>query len=465
MSETKAQVDGLKEILIWSSGCPGWQRDALRRLCLGPDLDAADEAELLEILKGERAAAPLASEHIRQTAKASQNVTLKAIRNVENVNALAKKQTLSFCEKGITTVYGDNGSGKSGYARILKSACRARLERGFDVRPNIYGERGVPTAGISYIEGTTNSTHDWTKGQSSPATLSAISVFDAAAANIHVTGTNEIAYTPFPLLVLGRLATAADDLQRSVNSEVQQLESQIPPTVSNPQCSRETKTGKVLWGLSSKTKAETVEVLSTLSDEEKAELMALKRDLADDPAAIASRSARLAQRLETLSSIVDGAAAAWGDEPLQAILQMKIDIAEKTKLVHLEAERRFAGDPLVPGSALWLELWRAARVYAETELHHGSPFPNIEEEDALCVLCQRPLDPVAADRLTRFATFVADELGKQLRAAQEGLSQAMNFENSDYLNVRKIVEIREYLSQVGESDLAWISQTRVVHRG
>jgi ABC-type cobalamin/Fe3+-siderophores transport system ATPase subunit len=452
MSETKEQVDGLKEILTWSSGCPDWQRDALRRLCLRADLVTADEAELLEVLKGRRAADPLTDQHIRRTATASQSVTLKAISQVENVNALAGKQTLSFCDKGITTVYGDNGSGKSGYVRILKSACRARLERGFEVRPNIYGASGVPTASISYVEGTTNCTYVWEKGQPTPVTLSGISVFDSAAATVHVTGTNEIAYTPFPLLVLGQLANAADDLQRSVNGEIQQFESQIPPTISSPQCSRETTTGKVLWGLSGKTKPETIEALSALSDDEKAQLTALKRDLADDPAAIASRSARLAQRLDTLSSIVDGAGGTWGDEPLQALLQMKIDIEEKAKLVQLEAERRFAGDPLVPGSELWHELWRAARAYAETEVHPGRPFPKIEE-DALCVLCQRPLDSGAADRLTRFAAFVADELGKQLRAAQEGLRQAMGFEDSDYLDVRKIAEIREYLDQVGEPEL------------
>ena len=63
-------IDGLDEILQWSATGPIWQKDALRRLCAGPELDAADEAELLEILKGSRSADPLSNKHIGQKAKA-----------------------------------------------------------------------------------------------------------------------------------------------------------------------------------------------------------------------------------------------------------------------------------------------------------------------------------------------------------------------------------------------------------
>jgi hypothetical protein len=133
MTDSNSPVDRIQNILAWSKGCPEWQRDALRRLCAGPDLAESDEIELLEIMKGTRVANTLTDQQIRQPAKASQAIILKSIHNAENINALAEKQTLSFCEKGVTIVYGDNGSGKSGYARILKGACRARLERGFDI--------------------------------------------------------------------------------------------------------------------------------------------------------------------------------------------------------------------------------------------------------------------------------------------------------------------------------------------
>ena len=42
------------------------------------------------------------------------------------MTALAREQTLEFQPAGLTVIYGDNASGKSGYARILKKVCRAR---------------------------------------------------------------------------------------------------------------------------------------------------------------------------------------------------------------------------------------------------------------------------------------------------------------------------------------------------
>ena len=454
MTETKP-VDGLQDILIWSKGCPDWQRDALRRLCLGPDLVESDEIELLEIMKGTRGADKLSDQHIRQPARASHAVILKSIRNVENVNALAEGQTLSFSEKGITIVYGDNGSGKSGYARILKSACRARLERGFDIRPNIYGTRqGQPqTASIAYLDGTTGRTHQWIKGKSSAPALSTIGVFDAAAASIHATGTNEIAYTPFPLLILGRLAKAADNIRQRLSSETKLLEDQIPPSVTNHQCSKETAAGRLLLNLSGKTKPETVAVLATFTEDERAELLALKVDFANDPAAIASRNLTLAQRLESLSAAVAAIEASLNDSPLEAVLILKQEILDKSEAARLDAERRFSGDPIQAGTPLWRQLWESARVFAEAEAHSGEAFPQIDV-DSLCVLCQRPIDAEAADRFARFEAFVADKLGKQIKTAEDHLQRALNFSGCEYLQLRRIVDINDYLARAGEPGLA-----------
>ena len=48
------------------------------------------------------------------------------MHGVRHVNALAPDQRLTLHRVGLTIIYGDNGSGKSGYARILKKVCRAR---------------------------------------------------------------------------------------------------------------------------------------------------------------------------------------------------------------------------------------------------------------------------------------------------------------------------------------------------
>lgn len=56
----------------------------------------------------------------------TKQVILKSIGPVQNVATLSENQILTFAKTGITVIYGDNGVGKSSYARILKNACLAR---------------------------------------------------------------------------------------------------------------------------------------------------------------------------------------------------------------------------------------------------------------------------------------------------------------------------------------------------
>lgn len=114
----------LQEILEWSKERPLWQRDALRRLVVSGELTDDDIAELTAICKGEHGLAdkaeaqPLAEQHVPEQKEATSAVSLESICHHKGVNALAENQTVTF-SGGLTIVYGDNGSGKSGSIRIL----------------------------------------------------------------------------------------------------------------------------------------------------------------------------------------------------------------------------------------------------------------------------------------------------------------------------------------------------------
>ena len=114
-------------------------------------------------------------EHVRDAESADALVTLTAIEKVRHVNALAEGERLSFFQKGVTVVYGDNGSGKSGYIRILKQACRARSMKGEKVIPNIYGAAsGTPQARLLFTEDGENRRHDWVLGVAADPLLSSV---------------------------------------------------------------------------------------------------------------------------------------------------------------------------------------------------------------------------------------------------------------------------------------------------
>ena len=126
----------LDDILAWTiSDLSLWQRDAERRLFQKEaGLSVQDYDELYVLLRAANGLpnplnlqpVPLAAEHLPAKLASVATVVLKAMRDLRHVNRIAQGQTLPFSPTGITVIYGGNGTGKSGYSRVLKHACRAR---------------------------------------------------------------------------------------------------------------------------------------------------------------------------------------------------------------------------------------------------------------------------------------------------------------------------------------------------
>ncbi|MGA9866037.1 MAG: ATP-binding protein, partial [Acetobacteraceae bacterium] len=409
--ETTTEAVALGAIVQWSADQPLWQRDALRRLCDKEELDESDLRALLALCKEPSSvAAPLDTTHVSDPAAASATVVVKAIREVRHVNALAGDQVLSFGKKGLTVIYGDNGSGKSGYARILKQACRARGARNEKILPNIYSNTSGPaTARIEFLADQQNCAENWQHGNAADALLSSVSIFDSKSANVHVEGQNDLAYTPFPLKLLSSLAQACQTIKDRLNSEITAIEAQTPSSLTKPSVKAHTAVGQLLGGLSANTKPTDVEKLATLSAAEVARFAALKVDLAADPARQARQLQQLKVRLDADIDRLESLVAATSDENVSKLRIALAEYETATAAAHTASTTLFAGDPLPEiGSAVWRALWEAARGYSDKVAYPGVSFPNTIS-DARCVLCQQKLEPAAADRLSRFAGFVKNE--------------------------------------------------------
>ena len=360
------EAAALADILKWSADLPAWQRDALRRLCGQSKLETADITALVAICKGADAGSPLDANHVRDPAASHAVVSLNALHGLSHVNALAPGERLSFGKSGLTVIYGDNGAGKSGYARVLKQLCRARSPKGDAILPNIYAAgSGTPAASIDFFIGAQKRSASWTQGSPPDAMLSAVSVFDSRTANVHVENTNDLAYTPLPLRILAGLAQACQDVKATLAAEVKALQEQTPAVLSKPECKPETIVGKLISGLSGKTKPETVEKLAGLSAEEEPRLQTLNIDLASDPARtvrqLQGQEARIKSAIEQLDRLI----AAATDESRVALRVAHTQRATARSAAAAASANLFADEPLPDiGSDVWKALWEAARDYS-----------------------------------------------------------------------------------------------------
>jgi energy-coupling factor transporter ATP-binding protein EcfA2 len=451
------EAAALGDILRWSEGLPGWQRDALRRLYSQARLNSVEIAELVAICKAKSPGVPILATHIRDAGAGQAVVSLSALHGLSHVNALAPGERLSFGKTGLTVIYGDNGAGKSGYARVLKQLCRARHPKGDDaVLPNIYaGGGGVPTASVDFLVGGQGRSATWSQGGVTDPLLSAVSVFDSRTANVHVESTNDLAYTPQPLRMLADLAQACQDVKATLTAEVQELENKTPAVLETPACQAETAVGELVTGLSGKTKPEDVERLAQLTEAETARLQTLTADLGADPARIVRQLQAQESRIRATLERLEQVEAAATETNLVALRAARGRLMTARAAAQAASTDLFRDEQLPDiGSETWRALWEAARAYSQASAYPEQPFP-VTDSTSHCVLCQQSLDEPAARRLSSFEAFVQDESQRRETEADDAYHSLLDQLSEPRFSIRDIPGLKAFLrDDVGRGDVA-----------
>lgn len=119
------------DIITWGLERPGWQQDVLVALANGEQYGSEQVTAVVdEILAGTNSSPSQEAKSIQVKSAVVEQVDLAAVADLRGVNALVDGQRLNFATAGITVIYGDNGSGKSGYARLIKAMVNARHRSG-----------------------------------------------------------------------------------------------------------------------------------------------------------------------------------------------------------------------------------------------------------------------------------------------------------------------------------------------
>ncbi|NKE72844.1 AAA family ATPase [Candidatus Manganitrophus noduliformans] len=410
----------LKEILEWSKGRPAWQRDALRRLVLNGELSNDDVHDLTEICKSAHGLAdqqdvvPLAADHIPDQGTGLGRVTLLSIFHHRGVNALAEDQTLKF-GPSLTAVYGDNAAGKTGYIRILKSACRARGTE--EILGNVVSGAAPqkPAVAIKYEVGTDANIREWAGGGGDEF-ISRVSVFDSQCAAVYLTEKTDVAFRPFGLDLFDKLVKACRLVRSQLESEQSVLRSAAITAFQTPEG---TSVARLLAGLSSLTKPDAVKALTLLSPEEESRLSLLERSLVDlqanDPEKLARQLTLRAGRVRSLARHLKDVEMALSADAVSGVFEVRKESGRKGE----EAQRlRNATFPeglfTGTGSERWSLLWESARQFSEELAYPGQAFPVVNN-GARCVLCQQDLDHASGHRLRQFEAFVISKTEQELR--------------------------------------------------
>lgn len=418
------------DLLTWCQGRPAWQQAMVGLLTAAPELSESQLDEFSAALKlqhkittGPPSAWPaLTKAQLKGDAATAPVTILGSIGPLKNIDRLAADQPpLKFAMKGITLIYGANGSGKSGYCRIAKKVCRCLHDvslRGNVFDPVASGPREIDL--VFRVDGSDKQSVTWNDDSEPPPELGRISVFDSDAAGLYVDSERKIEYLPFELSLMTNFVAGLKALEARFDSELDQLNILVKaplPTGYGQNTSVTQMLNRLVPGGPLPEESE-VRALAVWSDELEAELQGLIVKMKSDPALLFKLTQSLIAATSKLIEEVSATLEALGSESV-AKLRTDRDAARAARAAATAIADGLFDGSVVPnlGNDAWRQMLTHARQFALDAFPAADP-PALAAAD-VCVLCHQPLKEEAKARLAKFDEYIAGKANEDADAAKK----------------------------------------------
>jgi len=428
-----------------------WEQAALEKVSSQPALSANDIDELVKFFIEDAGLAPISTSRPKLTLAASStektetaSYRLNRLFNLSNVNALPPGQEIRFGPQ-LTLVYGNNGAGKSGYARALGSAGFARGKR--EVLPNATGteSKQLPQADIEILCPNAAKVVRWVEGKRC-SELDGFYLFDRGSLAAHLTGSISLSFTPGSLSVLTRLADVTDLVRERVHTLINQRKT---PNSFPMLFEGDSEVKTQLTHIDENTSIERLRSLGALNDDERAVLTELERQIAglrllDVPKQIERRGREITD-LRNLIIAVQRTNQLLGDTSLTEANELINNVRLCREELGRSGVDQFKSEQLsAVGSQAWRNFIIAAKVLADAESKRGTAYPS---EGDHCLLCWQTLPNDAIELLRKFWAFLKSNAQTKLNLAEQACTQKiqalrqidLNYFASDS-NARRILD-------------------------
>jgi hypothetical protein len=419
---TAVEGSAVGALARWANSLDGWIRQVAsqvlaRRTALDDEaINAAYHQMLAE--KGLSSEAPSSAPTIEITEAPSTDAPpLRLIRmgDTSHVNRLVDGQEISFNDR-ITVVYGENASGKTGYARVLKQTAGARSAS--RVLPDVYtSSPGTPEATIEYSLGIEKETIAWHEGSRAVPALGRVCVFDAPAAPLHVDDDLQYLYTPADIALFEYVHAALSKVRDLLTAERDRRAPKGNPFLSRFR--RGTPQFALVESLRASTDVNELQRLADVSEDEDT----LITNLSDRVRNLESGGQRVQLAGARATQTVCGSAV----DVAERLLAFNADkyataldgVAAGRKRVRDVSEALFSGDDL-PGlfTPEWTAFISAAHEYGV--IHVEPTFPDHTGD---CPYCRQVLNNESRPLLTKYKTYLVDDSQAALRTASQLLDQ------------------------------------------
>lgn len=419
--ETPTPTSARRLLVDWANGQDGWARAlvsevlASRRPVSEEVLDNIYARFLAEKSLGPEPASDVPLLELEEDAgPAADSFVLTKLDAVEGVNALSPGQEIDF-NRGLTILFGENGAGKTGYARILK--CLAAVRTAEDVLPNVHdaAAQQTPAARVTFEASGEARTLEW-RGERGVAPFTHISVFDSPAVGLHVDGDLTYVYTPSDLALFRHVADGLDGVKARAEGEAASKKPSSNPYLTHFE--RGTPVYAAVETLGPATDLTDLEAMAAVTPEEEQGLSTLRQQVDSLKAGsvqaqlTVARSRRFVH--EALTKAAEAALSFDATAYNQAVATAR-DAKEEYVRVRrmLFASAGIVGEPSDEWQAFVLDGDAYRRhLHDDHYPQHGDP----------CLYCQQPLGDAAIELLRQYQRFANDASRKRIDDAERLLT-------------------------------------------
>ena len=408
-----------RDIRDWFHHQPDWLQMAAEMILTSGHVSESDIDEIVKHMKtplgnvitSHRPYDELGSE------RGEEELRIRRIRGISGLENFSPSASLDFGDANLVVVYGMNGSGKSGYTRLIKKICGKMPAK--ELQPNVFkAPPSTRSCRVEYVLSGENRESEWTINASPITDLARIDVFDTDASVAYLTQEASASYTPRYVAIFEALANVCERVKARIQAEQNRLIAALP---NLPPVYASTLAGKDYSGLKASTSDVAADAMLRWGSEDDEAISSIETRLFANPVNALKSKRSTKTEVDTLLKDIQEISERYSPGNMAYVAGLRSKRDEKRKVAN-EAAKLLKSDLAGVGSETWRALWEAARSYSST-VYPGLAFPVVQNSH--CVLCHQGLEAEAKERLVAFEAHVQGEIEKESAAAELLLSEAL----------------------------------------
>ncbi|MEQ1603425.1 MAG: AAA family ATPase [Pyrinomonadaceae bacterium] len=346
---------------------------------------------------------------------------LQAIKNLTNVNALASGQEINI-GPNLTVVYGNNGSGKSGYVRILNNVFPSRGDK--EILPNVFATPNGQPPGCQFTFQRTELPYDLSyPSDKEKYEFAQFAVFDTASVRAHLSNENQLSFTPSGFEVFESLMQGNAGIHEKLKAEA---DAKSAPHDFGSVFTNENEVKAFVDSLGPETTAEELEILCSLDDDANKKIDKMKARLeqlkAADKSQQVNASLQARTQLDEFCSRASKALEPFRSEKVSVYLtaiDSVVKFEELARAKGLQSLQKY--DIAGIGSPSWREFIRAGNAYATAieKERNDNKYPANGDK---CLFCLQPLVDEQTELIEAYWDLLKSQTEAELNKAKAALA-------------------------------------------